>query len=72
MCRVVQLDYPQQWPTFFHDMMAMLGQGAAMADVWCRVLVALDEEIISLDIPRTNVSHRMWRAAWPCSSSRAR
>jgi hypothetical protein len=26
-----------------------------MADVWSRVLVSLDEEIISLDIPRTHV-----------------
>jgi hypothetical protein len=33
----------------------LLYQGAAMADVWSRVLVSLDEEIISLDIPRTHV-----------------
>jgi hypothetical protein len=25
-CALLQLDYPQRWPTVFHDLVAMLGQ----------------------------------------------
>ena len=45
-----QLDFQAQWAA----LMALLGSGGAgAADMLCRVLVAIDEDIVSLDIPRS-------------------
>jgi exportin-T len=46
-------DYPDEWPTFFQDLLGTLGQGAAAVDLFCRVLAAVDEDIISLEVPRS-------------------
>ena len=45
---VAQLDFQPQWAA----LMGLLGDGAGAADMFCRVLVAIDEDIVSLDIPR--------------------
>jgi hypothetical protein len=46
----MQLDFQAQWAA----LMALLGSGGAgAADMLCRVLVAIDEDIVSLDIPRS-------------------
>lgn len=49
---IVQLEYPAVWPTFFRDLIAVAHQGPGLADMLCRVMVAVDEDIISLEIPR--------------------
>lgn len=49
---IVQLEYPAVWPTFFRDLIAAAHQGPGLADMLCRVMVAVDEDIISLEIPR--------------------
>jgi hypothetical protein len=46
------VEFPSDWPAFFYDVIAMLGHGLNAADMFVRILVALDEDIISLDIPR--------------------
>jgi hypothetical protein len=47
-----QLEYPSVWPTFFHDLIGAAGQGSGLVDMFCRVLISVDEDIISLEIPR--------------------
>ncbi len=49
---VLQLEYPQDWPTFFQDLIRALGQGEGLIDMFCRILVSVDEDLVSLDIPR--------------------
>jgi exportin-T len=49
---IVQLEYPAVWPTFFRDLVSAARQGPGLADMLCRVMVAVDEDVISLEIPR--------------------
>jgi exportin-T len=46
------VEFPAAWPTFFHDLIGAAGQGPGLVDMFCRVLVSVDEDIISLEIPR--------------------
>lgn len=46
-------EYPDQWPSFFQDLLGTLGQGPAAVDLFCRVLVSVDEDIVTLDVPRS-------------------
>jgi exportin-T len=50
------VEFPSDWPAFFYDVIAMLGHGLNAADMFVRILVALDEDIISLDIPRSETT----------------
>ena len=43
------MDFQAQWQV----LTGLLGGGPGAADMFCRVLVAIDEDIISLDIPRS-------------------
>jgi len=67
---IVQLEYPAVWPTFFRDLIAAAHQGPGLADMLCRVMVSVDEDIISLDIPRcapVRVRVVGWRGRWRCA-----
>ena len=46
-------EYPDRWPTFFQDLLGTLGQGREAVDLFCRILVAVDDDIISLEVPRS-------------------
>jgi hypothetical protein len=46
-------EYPDAWPSFFHDLLGTLGQGPPAVDLFCRILTSVDEDIISLDVPRS-------------------
>ncbi len=48
-----QVEFPEQWPGFFTQLVALLGGGEGPVDMFCRVLVAIDEDVVSLDIPRS-------------------
>jgi exportin-T len=50
---LLRVDYPSSWPSFFHDLVSTLGQGPGMVDMFARVLLQLDEEIISMEVPRS-------------------
>eukprot|EP00892_Ulva_mutabilis_P003832 jgi/Ulvmu1/1820/UM119_0038.1 len=50
--------YPDDWPTLFSDMLAAAGRDTARATMFARVLLALDEDVISLDIPRSEAGSR--------------
>lgn len=45
----VQMDFKGQWAM----LMSILPDGMGAADMLCRILVAIDEDIVSLDIPRS-------------------
>ncbi|KAG6542252.1 hypothetical protein Mapa_016380 [Marchantia paleacea] len=50
---LISIDYPSEWPSVFLEMLNHLSKGAVVVDMFCRVLNTLDEEVISLDFPRT-------------------
>ncbi|KAI4325361.1 hypothetical protein MLD38_030769 [Melastoma candidum] len=52
MVTLIFFEYPVIWPTVFVDFLQHLSKGAAVIDMFCRVLNALDDELISLDYPR--------------------
>lgn len=47
------MEYPKQWPTFFNDLISMLAEGPQAVDMFCRVLMAIDQDVVSLEIPRS-------------------
>jgi exportin-T len=47
--RFVQFDYPGSWPTAFEDLLKLLEHGAIGADMYLRILKAIDEEIFEKD-----------------------
>jgi hypothetical protein len=49
---VVKREYPAVWPGFFRELVAAAGSGPGLADMFARIMVAVDEDVISLDIPR--------------------
>ncbi|KAG7675140.1 hypothetical protein Ndes2526B_g07998 [Nannochloris sp. 'desiccata'] len=46
-------EYPNEWPGFFQDVLGTLSSGPDAVDLFCRILVSVDEDIISLDVPRS-------------------
>ncbi|KAK4413751.1 Exportin-T [Sesamum alatum] len=50
---LIYFEYPLIWPSVFVDFLPNLSKGAAVIDMFSRVLNALDDELISLDYPRT-------------------
>ncbi|WIA12173.1 hypothetical protein OEZ85_012245 [Tetradesmus obliquus] len=50
---VVKREYPALWPSFFRELVAAAGSGPGLADMFGRIMVAVDEDVISLDIPRS-------------------
>ncbi|MEW5306130.1 MAG: hypothetical protein WDW36_008620 [Sanguina aurantia] len=59
LVRVLQHEFPAQWPTFFQDLLGILPQGEGVVDMFCRILVAIDEDIVSLDIPRSQEESKL-------------
>lgn len=52
MTRAVQNEYPGKWPTFWTDLLGMLPEGPGVVDMFCRILIAIDDDVINLDISR--------------------
>ncbi|KDP40694.1 hypothetical protein JCGZ_24693 [Jatropha curcas] len=50
---LIYFEYPSIWSSVFIDFLPRLSKGATVIDMFCRVLNALDDELISLDYPRT-------------------
>ncbi|VFQ67039.1 unnamed protein product [Cuscuta campestris] len=50
---LIYFEYPLTWPSVFVDFLPNLSKGAIVIDMFCRVLNAMDEEIISSDYPRS-------------------
>ncbi|XP_028226950.1 exportin-T-like isoform X2 [Glycine soja] len=50
---LIYFEYPLVWSSVFVDFFPHLSKGNVVIDMFCRVLNALDDELISLDYPRT-------------------
>ncbi|XP_031092044.1 exportin-T-like [Ipomoea triloba] len=50
---LIYFEYPLTWPSVFVDFLPNLSKGAVVIDMFCRVLNAMDDELISLDYPRS-------------------
>ncbi|KAJ0406793.1 hypothetical protein ATCC90586_000846 [Pythium insidiosum] len=50
---LIKRDYPDRWPTAFTELMALLPLGASMVEMYFRILVAINEEIVEFDANRT-------------------
>ncbi|KAJ4841704.1 hypothetical protein Tsubulata_032461 [Turnera subulata] len=50
---LIFFEYPLIWSSVFVDFLPHLNKGEIVIDMFCRVLNALDDELISLDYPRT-------------------
>lgn len=50
---LIYYEYPSIWPSFFVDYLPHLSKGGVVIDMFCRILNALDDELISQDYPRT-------------------
>jgi exportin-T len=46
---LVKRDYPERWPSAFVDLQSLLSQGPPLIDVYLRVFVAINEEIVEFD-----------------------
>ncbi|XP_070053957.1 exportin-T isoform X2 [Nicotiana tomentosiformis] len=53
MVTLVYFEYPMIWPSVFVDFLSNLSKGVVVIDMFCRVLNALDDEVISMDYPRS-------------------
>nr|KYP72043.1 Exportin-T [Cajanus cajan] len=51
---LIYFEYPLVWSSVFVDFFPHLSKGNVVIDMFCRVLNALDDELISLDYPRTS------------------
>lgn len=43
-------DYPKRWPTFFADLLQTLGMGPRAVDIYLRVLLAIDCEVVDREV----------------------
>ncbi|OVA08343.1 Exportin-1/Importin-beta-like [Macleaya cordata] len=50
---LIYFEYPMIWSSVFVDFLPHLSKGSKVIDMFCRVLNALDDELISLDYPRS-------------------
>ncbi|XP_015780138.1 PREDICTED: exportin-T-like [Acropora digitifera] len=46
-------DYPEQWPSFFSDLLQCLQFGSQAVDMYLRILKAIDEEVVDRDVVRS-------------------
>ncbi|PIN02947.1 Nuclear mRNA export factor receptor LOS1/Exportin-t (importin beta superfamily) [Handroanthus impetiginosus] len=50
---LIYFEYPLIWPSVFVDFLPNLSKGPVVIDMFCRILNALDDELISMDYPRS-------------------
>lgn len=51
---LIYFEYPSLWSTIFLELLQNLGKGNQVIDVFSRILVSLDDEIISMDCQRSS------------------
>lgn len=50
---LIKRDYPDRWPAAFSELMALLPKGASMVEMYFRILLAINEEIVEFDPQRS-------------------
>ncbi|KAK7277040.1 hypothetical protein RIF29_18189 [Crotalaria pallida] len=53
LATLIYFEYPLIWSSVFVDFLPHLSKGNSVIDMFCRVLNVLDDELISIDYPRT-------------------
>ncbi|KAL3528585.1 hypothetical protein ACH5RR_007907 [Cinchona calisaya] len=51
---LIYFEYPSIWASVFVDFLSNLSKGPVVIDMFCRVLNAMDDELISMDYPRSS------------------
>lgn len=46
-------DYPHRWPSFFTDLIGILSPSAKAVDIYLRVLLSIDSEVVDREIVHT-------------------
>ena len=46
-------EYPVAWPSFAEDILGLLEQGDALVDLFLRITLALDDEVVARSMPRS-------------------
>ena len=54
LVRLFSQEYLASWPTFFDELLALLSQGPPMVDLFLRICLTIDEEIVARYILRTD------------------
>ena len=53
MALLMKIEYPDQWPTFFRDLLNLLnGASPPVVDLFLRIIKAVDEEVVSHELFR--------------------
>ena len=47
------VDYPSRWSSFFSDLLQTLNMGSLAVDMFLRVLLAIDSDVVDRDIVHT-------------------
>ena len=50
---VFKADYPERWPSFFPDLLSLLPRSPVVVDVFLRLLLAIDQEVVVHDWRRS-------------------
>ena len=50
---VCVVDYPQRWPSFFSDLLQTLHLGDQAIDIYMRIMMAIDSEVVDREIVHT-------------------
>ncbi|CAD7697822.1 unnamed protein product [Ostreobium quekettii] len=56
---VIRLEYPDGWPSCFSDLISAAQRGRSAVDIFCRIMLAIDSDVITLEIPRSSEGNRM-------------
>ena len=48
------VDYPHRWSQFFDNLVESLSLGPSAVDLFLRILLAIDEEVVDRDIAHTD------------------
>ena len=51
---LVRLDYPQNWPSAWQELMSLMEKGLPLVDFFLRVLAIFDQEVMSDEVQRSN------------------
>ena len=47
------VDFPLRWPSFVRDLLSYLQAGEAAVDIYVRILMAIDSEVVDREIAHT-------------------
>ena len=58
------MDYPQRWPSFFNDLLQTLHLGDQAIDIYMRIMMAIDSEVVDREIVHTAEVIMVYYLVW--------